>query len=197
MSTLDDLITAISTRALKRFVFSAPLIHLLMPSTILTQDARNLRRSSTEGGERTILIASLKFEHESLQAINRWAAEVRDQLPDPEASDLYMFLIIDDITLEDAGRIEADEHFCRKLVLRKDEPASKFLDRTFLSALTTSQTRSDIGDPFLAALTALAASHAWTSNHTAEWRELLLSDRAAPELAQELKETMLRRASRD
>ncbi len=41
----------------------------------------------------------------ALQAANQWAADVRDMLPEPETADLYMFLMISGIAMDDAARI--------------------------------------------------------------------------------------------
>lgn len=184
---IDTMIAAINARAQGRFVVTSDRGDLL-PSSIDPSKAGvcRLQRVGSSSGWRTILVATLDFTSEAVQSAVRWAASVRDQLPEPETADLYMFLMIDDIPSEEAARIETDDRFCRKVVLRSDEQANDLLDRTFLAALTPDGQTGNIGDPLHTALASLAAKHPWTGNHLLAWRELLLSGKTGSELAQAL-----------
>ncbi|MGP4956313.1 ABC-three component system middle component 1 [Pseudomonas helleri] len=184
---IDTMIAAINARAQGRFVVTSDRGDLL-PSIIDTSKTGvcRLRRVGSSSGWRTILIATLDFTSEAVQTAVHWAASVRDQLPEPETADLYMFLMIDGIPSEEAARIETDDRFCRKVVLRADEQANDLLDRTFLAALTPDGQSGTIGDPLQTALTSLATKHPWTGTHLLAWQEILLSGKTGSELAQAL-----------
>lgn len=187
MLPIDNMIAAINLRAQGRFVVSADESTLLPSSAKeLTGGVCRLRRTGSTVGWRTILIASLAFNSESVQSALRWAAEVREQLPEPETADLYMFLLIKDIPNEEAARIETDDRFCRKVVLRPAETESELLDRTFLATLTPDGETGTIGDPLQTALATLADKYPWTGAHLPAWHELLLSGKSGSDLAQAL-----------
>jgi len=187
MISIESVVNAISARAHGRFIVSSDDDTPLFSSL----DSENngicrLKRIGAPSGCRTILIASLASRSESLQCALRWAADVREQLPEPETADLYMFLLIENVSFEDAGRIEADDQFCQKVVLRPEEKVNEFLDRTFLSALTFDGETGMIGDPLQTALHSMADKHPWTGAHLPAWRALLLSGKSGSELAQAL-----------
>jgi hypothetical protein len=187
MTTVNEIIAAIAARAEGRYEVSCTEDELLS----LFTDAGNagvcrLRRLNADAGWRTILISSLAFESASIQAVRRWAADVRDVLPEPQTADLYMFLVIEGIPGEEASRIETDDRFCRKVVLRASESVNDFLDRTFLATLSPVGESGAIGDPLLAALFAMAGKHPWTEPQLSVWRELLVSGKSGSEVAQYL-----------
>lgn len=187
MLTINEMMAAIVARAEGRYDVSCIESDLLSLSSDASKSGVcRLRRLSAGAGWRTILISTLVFDPASLQAARRWAADVRDVLPEPQTADLYMFLLIEDIPKEEAARIETDDRFCRKVVLRTSETANDFLDRTFLATLSPTGESGIIGDPLLAALAAMADKHPWTETQLPVWRELLLSGKSGSEVAQEL-----------
>ncbi|MFL1551185.1 ABC-three component system middle component 1 [Pseudomonas sp. D47] len=190
MVTIETVVNAISERAADRYeIQSADSEALALPGTALDSVVCRLKRlSTTNAGWRTILIAELPFEPSSIQAAFRWAADTRDVLPEPQTADLYMFLLINGITEEDAARIETDDRFCRKVVVRDSEPANDFLDRTFLASLSPVGGGDSISDPLLAALSSLSKTHPWTATHLDAWYESLLSGKPGSEVAKVLSE---------
>lgn len=66
-----------------------------------------------------MLIAAIPYDLEKIQGAFRWAADVRDTLAEPQTADLYMFMLIDGVASEDAARLETDDRFCRKVVVRE------------------------------------------------------------------------------
>lgn len=191
MLTLQELVEVIQQRAEGRYdMRSAEADQLDLPSVELSSDAYRLKRSSIVGaGWRTILLAELPFEEASVQAAFRWAADVRDVLPEPQTADLYMFLLIDGISQEEAARIETDDRFCRKVVVRESEYATDFLDRTFLATLEPSGSSEVLNDPLMSALSMLSNAQPWTSDHLDDWRESLLSGKAGADVARSLDAT--------
>jgi hypothetical protein len=63
-----------------------------------------------------------------------------------------MFMLIEGIASEDAARLETDDRFCRKVVVREGEDTDSFLDRSFLATLSPSGSSDSISDPLLASL---------------------------------------------
>jgi len=183
-----NIIEAIQTRSHGRFIVSTEHSELMSSGIEYVREATvcRLRREGGRGGWRTILIAVLDFNSNAVHSVARWAADVRDKLPDLEAADLYMFLLFDSIPDEDAARIETDDRFCRKVVLRNNESETELLDRTFLAALTPNGESTTIGDPLETALLAMGEKHVWTSAHLKTWRTLLLSGLSGSDLAKAL-----------
>ncbi|MCW4649626.1 ABC-three component system middle component 1 [Pseudomonas aeruginosa] len=188
MLTLQDVVEAIQQRAEGRYdVRSAEAEHLELPCVELSSAAYRLKRSRiVDAGWRTILLAELPLEEVSVQAAFRWAADVRDVLPEPETADLYMFLVIAGISQEEAARIETDDRFCRKVVARESECPTDFLDRTFLAALEPPGDTETLSDPLMSALSSLSAAHPWTSNYLDAWKESLLSKSTGADVAQSI-----------
>lgn len=114
------------------------------------------------------------------------AADIREELPEPETADLYMIMMIEGVADEVAGRIETDDRFCRKFVLRSHETANELLDRTFLGSISTETTSSTLSDPLQASLDALGKEHSWTQDHLEAWRDILLSGKTGADLGQSL-----------
>jgi hypothetical protein len=187
---IEAMIAAIEARAYGRFTVTAGDDDLMPTSSGLPQLAGGrvcrLQRSGAAGGGRTILVAEVAFTSEAIQTLYSWAADVREQLPEPETADLYMFLLIQGIPDEEAARIETDDRFCRKVVLRDSESVADLLDRTFLAMVSKDAGAGAIGDPLQAALTALADEHPWTQAHLGVWREMLLSGKTGADLARAL-----------
>ena len=187
MMSVDDMISAISNRAHGRFSVSRGAEDLFpLDQPIPHAHVCRLQRVGSSIGWRTILVASMHFSPESVQAAYRWAADVREQLSEPETADLYMFMLIDEIPDEEAARIETDDRFCRKVVLRNWESVNDLLDRTFLAGLSPDGVTSPIGDPLQTALASLAVEHPWTQGYLGTWRDILLSGKTGADLGSEL-----------
>lgn len=191
MTPIEVVKDAIQVRAQGRFIFDSTDSELKLFSKIENIDVCKIRRDRAESGWRTILLAGVDYSSERIQAALHWAASVREQLPEPETSDLYMFLIVDGIEAEEAARIETDDRFCRKVVKRPSETELEMLDRTFLAALTPYGDTGEIGDPLQTALMSLSDKYPWTTPLLPKWRELLLSGKSGSELAKSLGEAFI------
>lgn len=186
MLTLHQLADAIIQRVEGRYdVRPAEAVELTLPEVEHNSYALRLKRSSIDGaGWRTVLLIELPSA--SVQSAHQWAADVRDVLPEPETADLYMFLMISNITNDEAARIETDDRFCRKVVVRESEEAMDFLDRTFLAALDPAGDSETLSDPLVSALAALSTAHPWTSPHIIDWKEQLLSTNTGADVVRTL-----------
>jgi hypothetical protein len=186
MLTLHQMVDAIILRAEGRYdVHSAETMKLSLPGVEYNSYVHRFKRSSINGaGWRTVMLIELPLA--SVQAAFQWAANVRDVLPEPETADLYMFLMISNITNDEAARIETDDRFCRKVVVRESEEAMDFLDRTFLAALDPAGDIETLSDPLASALTALFNAHPWASPHIIDWKEQLLSNNTNADMVQTL-----------
>jgi len=189
MVTIPEMVAAISKRAEDRYeVALADTVGAALPTTEILSSAVQLKRIHKEGaGWRTVLIVALPFETLKIQAAFRWAADVRDLLPEPQTADLYMFMLIEGIPSEDASRLETDDRFCRKVVVREQEEIDSFLDRSFLATLSPAGSSDGIGDPLLASLGSLGLAHSWVVPHLNTWRELLLSGKSGGDIAEALR----------
>ena len=189
MLTIPEMVAAISKRAEGRYKVSlSDTFELASPSIEIDFTTMQLKRINREGaGWRTVLIAAIPFDSAKIQGAFRWAADVRDMLAEPQTADLYMFMLIEGIASEDAARLETDDRFCRKVVVREEEDVDSFLDRSFLAALSLASSSDNISDPLLASLDALKLAHPWTEPHLETWRELLLSGKSGGDLAEALR----------
>lgn len=187
---MQEMIATIQARAKGRFDFVSGCTDLMPvvsePMQITEANVCRLRRNQAESGWRTILIAECNFSPEAIHSVYTWAADVRELLPEPETADLYMFLIAREIPDEEAARIETDDRFCRKVVLRGGELVTSLLDRTFLANAFQEADAGAIGDPLQTALSGLSDEHAWMHAYQKSWRELLLSGKSGVELADAL-----------
>jgi len=188
MMTLQQLITATSLRAEGRYeVHQADAMELPEvdhPSQILRLKRARIKKA----GWRTILVIELPSH--SVQEAHQWSANVRDVLPEPETSDLYMFIILRDTTHDEATRIETDDRFCRKVVARQQETPMDFLDRTFLAALDPAGNVETLSDPLAAALQELSSDQSWTKDHIDLWKTELLSTTNGADVARSLRASM-------
>lgn len=189
MMTLEHLTMAINQRAESRYqvqvadAFELPDVD--HPSTVL----RLKRQRSTNAGWRTVLLIQLPST--ALQAAYQWSADVRDVLPEPETSDLYMFMLIGDTSDNEAARIETDDRFCRKVVARQSEEPLDFLDRTFLASLDPPGNVETLSDPLVSALKAMVKSHPWTGRHMSAWKAELLSTANGGDVVQILSDSVI------
>ncbi|UXU90346.1 ABC-three component system middle component 1 [Burkholderia sp. S-53] len=176
MLTLQELTGAIIQRVEGRYdVCPRDVTELMLPEVECDSHVVRLKRSHMErAGWRTVLLMELPLT--ALQAANQWAADVRDVLPEPETADLYMFLMISGIAKDAAARIETDDRFCRKVVVRESEAVGDFLNRTFLAALDPAGHDETLSDPLVSALNTLSNAHPWSAPHIAAWKAQLLTN---------------------
>jgi hypothetical protein len=191
MMTLQQLAETIVQRAQGRYdVRSLEDLELSLPEVERPSQVLRLKRSNSEtAGWRTILLVEVPLA--SVQLAHQWAADVRDVLPEPETSDLYMFLLVGNIANDDAARIETDDRFCRKIVAREREEVTDFLDRTFLATLNPAGDVEKLSDPLESALNSLSAAHPWTSPYLLAWKAELLSNASGTEVAQVFRESLV------
>jgi len=189
MLTIPEMVAAISKRAEGRYEVALSDFDPASPSVEIVSTTVQLKRVNREGaGWRTVLIAAFPFDSAKIQGAFRWAADIRDMLAEPQTADIYMFMLIEGIASEDAARLEADDRFCRKIVVRGQEDAESFLNRSFLATLSPASSSSDnINDPLLASLDSLGQAHSWVVPHREKWRELLLSGQSGGDIAEALK----------
>lgn len=188
MITLQQMTTAISQRAKGRYEIQlADAIEF--PEVEHTSQILRLKRVGLEkAGWRTVLLIELPSH--AIQAAHQWAASIRDVLPEPETSDLYMFIILLGTTPDEATRIETDDRFCRKVVVRLQETPMAFLDRTFLAALDPPGDVEALSDPLVAALQALSSAHVWTKDHIDLLKTELLSTTNGADVVRSLRASM-------
>lgn len=143
-----------------------------------------LRRSRAEpAGWRTLLITGAQGR-EAIRAANRWAADVRDALIEPEAADLYLFLWAPGIGEQMCAAIEADDKFCRRFVNRPNETDEKMLARTFLAPVGAIAEAVAISEPLSAALARTAVNNTWLDERVRDdWRKALISGQTGADLA--------------
>lgn len=192
MLTISEMVAAISKRAEGRYEVSlSDTFGLASPPTQIDSAKVQLKRiNRQDAGWRTVLIVAFPFDQAKIQVAFRWAADVRDMLAEPQTADLYMFMLIDGIASENAARIETDDRFCRKIVLRDQEDVGSFLERTFLAPLSPAGSSENISDPLLSSLNALVQAHSWIEPHRDTWRELLVSGSSGSDIAEALKATV-------
>ncbi|MGQ7245520.1 ABC-three component system middle component 1 [Salinicola sp. V024] len=193
MMTLQQLAAAISQRAEGRYE-----VHVTdamdLPGAEHTSEILRLKRSWIDkAGWRTVLL--IELQSSAVQAAHQWAADVRDVLPEPETSDLYMFLLINDVTNDEAVRIETDDRFCRKVVARQSEDVMDFLDRTFLAALDPPGNVETLSDPLVSALKSLSDDLPWTAPYISVWKAELLSNTSGVDVVRVLSDSL--RSSED
>lgn len=188
MMTFQQLRAAIIQRAEGRYEVH-PAEAMELPKVKHTSEILRLKRSSIDkAGWRTVLLIELPSH--LVKAAHQWAADIRDVLPEPETSDLYMFIILRETTDDEATRIETDDRFCRKVVTRQEETPMGFLDRTFLAALDPPGNVETLSDPLVAALQALSSTQSWTKDHIERWKTELLSTTNGADVARLLRESM-------
>ncbi|XQU07180.1 hypothetical protein P4544_10755 [Halomonas sp. LY9] len=189
MLTISEILAGITKRAEGRYaVYFPDKFELVSASIEIYRTTVQLKRVNQDGaGWRTVLIVAFPFDPEKTQGAFRWAANVRDMLAEPQTADLYMFMLIEGIASEDAARLETDDRFCRKVVVREEEDVDSFLDRSFLATLSPASSSDSLSDPLLASLDSLKLVHPWVEPHLETWRELLLSGKSGGDIAEGLK----------
>lgn len=189
---IEQFLEAVQSRAVGRFELQTAgaeidALQALGSAQLTHRQVVRLRRTGTErAGWRTLLITALDSAS-NLTAANRWAAEVRDSLPEPGTADLYLFLLADGISDNVGADIEASELFCRKFVMRQKESAEELLDRTFLTRVFSQTEGVSFTDPLQAALSQTADRHPWFSARQREaWRGALLSGKPGSDIVDDL-----------
>lgn len=181
----------VRTRAQNRFEVSVvESLALLAEPSLADVSALKLRRATKpHSSGRTVLLAVID-KVEDWKTVSRWTAQVRDMLPEPETSDLYLILLAEEFSSHNCSRIEADEQFCRKYVTSSLEEIPSLLDRTFLARLSASGTGDGIVDPVTAAFQSTQARHAWLTNTVQEhWLRTFLSEKTGKDLVPDIIES--------
>lgn len=194
MPSLEDLALEIEEISKGRFELQRDSetideILLSLNEGLMSRAALRLRRNSNKtGGWRTILFVSLS-DKSGLVNVIKWAAECRDILSEPEASDLYLFIDAIDcgLSLEESTKIESSEQFCRKYVTRPDEKFSDLLKRSFLCPLSGGGLHTNITDPLIDAFKSTGLENRWFNEaEQLQWRDAFLSGESGSDLADTL-----------
>lgn len=161
-------------------------IKQLIPQQV-SGDVILLRRVNSRAlGYRTILVACVDSIHIVSDALY-WAANVRDSLPEPCTADLYLFLEIKNISIDECNRIEADDQYCRKFIKKPDETTVDFIQRTFLVLPLRQKNKFEVKDPISVALQQTAKQYpAFVLEEQEYWYQELLSNKKGEELAEKL-----------
>lgn len=148
----------------------------LAPLNIVNKQVLRFYRAISSTGVihfgKTLLLTGIKSEQ--IKDVLQWAALCKDLLLDPATSDVYLFIIwCGGVTpsMEECLRIEANEDFCRKFVLRPSEDLESFIDRTFLKKVDVPEPL-DLGqDPLISAFSGLEEEFSWLDeSEKARWR---------------------------
>lgn len=121
---------------------------------------------------KTLLVTGI--DPDQIRDVLQWAALCKEVLLDPETSDVYLFIMWsgkNNLSIEECLRIEANEDFCRKFVLRPSEAIESFIERTFLKKIDASKPL-DLGqDPLISAFSGLEQQFSWLDEaEKARWR---------------------------
>jgi hypothetical protein len=146
------------------------------------------RISKGTNGWRTFLIVSAENVEETDLALH-WSASCREELLDPEASDLYLIILPQgcDLTIDECINIESSEKFCRKFVLRPQETIDELLGRTFLIPISSADPEGGIQDPLTLALKEIQnAIPLFDEKEQNQWRKLLLTVSNGQELVDKI-----------
>ena len=184
----------IRSRAQNRFdVYVDESLAILAEPPLSDVTALKVRRTAKPASSgRTILLAAID-QIEDWKIVARWTAQVRDMLPEPETSDLYLILLAEGFSLHNRSRIEADEQFCRKYVASSFDEMPLLLDRTFLASLSASDNGTGIIDPVTAAFLATQTEHSWlTSSLQDQWLKTFLSQKPGKDLVPDIIENVAR-----
>lgn len=167
----------------------------LCPTGLTAHHVLRLHRvGRARAGWRTILVVVLG-EGEQWRDVLRWAAAARQALPDPEAADLYLIAAGPGLGQLNAGSLEADEYFCRKVVLHPGEPLEHLLDRTFLAReLPPAGPGTSVGDPLAEAIAALVTAGTLSATQAQSWRDSLIREPGGRDLADKLRNSLAEEA---
>lgn len=182
----------IRLRAESRFdVTVDETLALLAETGLVDVSALKVRRmGSPKSGGRTILLAAIDDINE-WKLVSRWSAQVRDVLPEPETSDLYLFLLANRFSTHNRSLIESDEQFCRKYVAGSVDELPEMLDRTFMASLSPRKDGGGITDPITAAFQATQHKHAWlTDTFQQHWLSTFLTEKPGKDLVPQIIENI-------
>lgn len=154
----------------------AEMLALLPENIGNKQVLRFCRQDSSDTLSRymkTLLIVGIASDN--LRDALQWAALCKEVLLDPETSDVYLFIMWlgdNNPSIEECLRIEANEDFCRKFVLRLNETVESFIERTFLKKIDVSELL-DLGqDPLISAFSGLEEHFSWFDQaEKTRWKE--------------------------
>lgn len=193
-SATQSLVERISQVVTSRFIavtegIEIDILKKLAPQGLMGIEVVRLQRIDTGTlGWRTFIIATVESASKIDLAIE-WSAFCKEELLDPESSDLYLVIIVTnlDLSIEECVSIEASEKFCRKFILRPNETVDQLLGRTFLLAIEGDASSEGIFDPLSVALSDTAKGVGWfTLEEQNVWRQLLLSSKSGHELVEKL-----------
>lgn len=189
----QDIIEKITALARDRFIVRfegddvEKLLELADEGLKAKKVVRLQRISKGTNGWRTFIIVSARNADEA-ELSQHWSASCREELLDPEASDLYLIIIPDyDLTLDECINIESSEKFCRKFVLRPSETIDELLARTFLLPIGTASLEGGIQDPLTLALKDIHNQlPQFGETQQSNWRRFLLTATSGQELVDKI-----------
>jgi hypothetical protein len=184
--TFEQFITHINSIVENRFSIEnqsdikTEMLELFSENTGDKQVLRFCRHSSQDVGSqycKTLLAVGITSD--DLRNVLQWAALCKELLLDPETADVYLFIMWrgDNIpSVEECLRIEANEDFCRKFVLRPNETKESFIERTFLKKVDAPEPL-DLGqDPLISAFSGLEEQFTWFGEaEKIKWKEAFKS----------------------
>jgi len=164
---------------------------LLSIAPDLLSDIRviQLKRNTNETNNWRTILVCLIFSIDSFDKVLKWTADVRDELLDPEVSDLYLITVVTgtELSLDLCTNIESDDKYCRKYILRPEENIQGLLSRTFLNTLTNEASNEEIVDPLQTALNNTAKNMTWFTPKIQDyWKAALLSGKTSADLIENL-----------
>ena len=161
----------------------------LCPEGISGDVVRLRRKGCDSGGLRTILIVG-QTGLDKIHLVLSWAAGAREYLPDPEASDLYLFLVGGEIENFVAHSIELNDSFCRRMVRRTGEALDHFYNRSFLAEDLESReggSAAGLDNPLVSALHELVNAGGLTETQVRDWHLALTTIQGGQDLAVRLR----------
>lgn len=183
---IDTVVEHIALRAQGRYLTgseeSSAAEFIALSSSEVSKRVFRLRRNESAGW-RTILIAHAPYSEDAVRSTYSWAANVRERLPGAQSADLYMLMLMDGIADEEAAKIETDENFCRKFVLKSNESLTDILDRTFLGPVSAQDDGGPVQNPVVVAIEAMVQTHPWARALVSEWERVLIQGNSAEAIA--------------
>lgn len=177
MTKADVLMNMILSRAEGRYVadLASEDVHELRSLAAASLEAAVCRlRRNDKASWRTILLACVPYSEEAVRTTYSWAAEVRERLPGTQSADLYLMALMDEVPDAEGLKIETDDNFCRKYVLRVGENPADFIDRTFLGHVKAESEAGPLQNPVVTALQTMAKSHPWADSLIDSWEQVLI-----------------------
>jgi len=138
---------------------------------------------------RTLLLVEINDES-LLKGSLKWTSAVKNNLTDPETSDLYLIIVSEKniYSIDDSMRIEATEQFCKKYVQRDGESPECLMKRTYLSKLSSGGSHGIQEDPLKKALQNTNTDHKWFDEEQQKvWKDAFTSNDNGNELLDKIK----------